>query len=272
MALSAALKKVLADLKVGEKFVIDIVTDLDDKAEAKDKVQKANDDLTKQREKWETSEKDYKTKVEGFETSVKDKDTEIKRLQSNQLTDEDKKKIEDYKKGVMNEDVTAQFTAINSKLEIVTKSLQTEQDLRKTEQENAKTLKLDTANETLRNTLSKALTGKKILDGENTKYNTSALHTIIGEGLAKVVVNEDGTIEKKFYTRNDKKEIQTATVDELADYFASNNEGFIASSGNSGSGHDHNNSSKNHQSNYGQSRTTIAERQKNAARMLSMDK
>ena len=73
------LSEALKEVKIGDKPALDIIKEIHDKAESKDKVQKANEELIEKRDNYENEIKTLKEKITENEKSIKDKDSEIEK-------------------------------------------------------------------------------------------------------------------------------------------------------------------------------------------------
>lgn len=223
------LKDLLKEEKDGDKSLLDVISGWQDEAEAKGKVQKANEEIIKERESLKTELKDTKK-------NLSDKDEEIKRLQANLLTEDDRKKFDEFKKNGMTVDVAAKINKLESTIEAVNKTLVEEKTKREASEKRAQDSYMDSIRAELRKDLTNALTVKKII-GDNVDI---ALSYIDSKGLVKLEKKEDGTIERKLYVYDDKNKILSAeSVDDIAAYIANKHQNLVSSSGKPGTGFDH---------------------------------
>ena len=223
------LKELLKDAKEGDKSLLDTIAEWQDAAEAKEKVQKANDEIIKERET-------LKTEIKELKKSVSGKEDEVKRLQENMLTEDDKKKFDEFKKKGMTLDVETKFNKLESTLETVTKTLTEEKKRREDSEKKAADSYMTSVKAKLTQELTNALTAKKI-EGDNVDV---ALSIIDRKGLVKLEPKEDGAVERKLYVYDDKGKVLAAeTVEDIASYIATKHQNLVSASGRSGTGLDH---------------------------------
>ncbi|HUX59525.1 MAG TPA: hypothetical protein VMV77_21305 [Bacteroidales bacterium] len=231
--------KVLTEALKENKELLTEIEKWYDESEGLEKVKKANEDLVKAREKSEAFEKEAKEKITNFEKSEKEKTAEIERLQKNMLTDDDKKRFEEFKKTGVSSDKEKEYDAkINKLMDTVTdvtKKIEESEKARLTAEEKVKTEGLARKQTELDNKLTTALAGKKIT-GEKTGL---ALLAIKNNKLAEIKANEDGSVSENYYVVGNDSKFRPANIDELADYIARKHEYLVDSSGNGGGGFDH---------------------------------
>lgn len=231
-ALHDLLTEKLADTKHGDKALVKIVEDWEDAASVKGKVQTANEEISKERD-------ELKGKVKEANNKLADKDKEIERLQDNMLSDEDKKNFEDYKKRGMTSDkekeMDAKLNAMADKLEQATAKI-TEMTQTIEEKESAA---LKATEESAKTSLKTDVIGALAKHGvKSPNAQKLAINSILADGLARVVKDENGGFKRVFTVVKDGKSLE-ATIEQLAETFAKENEALVDSSGKSGSGTDH---------------------------------
>lgn len=236
MALSKEIREALKDVKIGDESALSLVETWKDKAEAKDKVQKANDDLTTQRKEWEAEKKEYKSKLSEFEKSDKEKSEKLK-IQSEKISTLEKEKLtpEEREKLKMSESIKADLNKVVEELESIKADHEKEKQMRIEAEKKSKEATFNEKKQAQKTAIANELNKHKITDAKNTQ----AIHTLFGEGNAELIVNDDGTIEEKYYTKNKDGERVTSTLTELVEKFAENNKHLVASSGNAGTGQQH---------------------------------
>jgi len=237
MSLDKAIKDALKDVKVGDSTAISIVEAAFDKAEAKDKVQKANEELTAQRKEWEVKEKEYKSKnaeleskVQKFEKSDKEKTEKISVLEKEKLTPEEREKLK------ASEALKADMNQIIEEVKALKEDNETQKNKRIEAEKASRVAILNERKQAQKTAISTELSKHKIIDGKNAQ----AMHVLFGDGWAKLEVNDDGTTEEKYYTKNSEGELVTSTLAKTIANFAENNKFYVAPSGNIGTGQNHN--------------------------------
>ena len=236
MGLDKELKDALKDINVGNSPVLKIIEEINDRAEAKDKLQGVNLDLTKQREEWETKEKEYKKNLSEFETkqgvidkTLKEKDEKISLLEKEKLTPEEKAMLN------KSEDMQATLNALLEKHSTLEKKFESETELRLKSEEEAKNATLASKKQSLENALIKELGENKIIGAKGKQ----ALYTIFSDEMAKLHTNDDGTTEEKYYLKNSDGKLMASSLPEMVKKFAESNLHFVSPSGNSGTGQGH---------------------------------
>ena len=233
-ALHDKIKELVSDEKIGEDKVLKLIVAAFDSAEAKEKVQTANDELTQKRDELTASEKELKEKVVTLEQSVTDKDAEIEKVKEGQLSEAEKAEYLKTKATGMTPDAEARFNKLEKSFTEIGEKLEASE---KIAVEAAETAKLATHKEketALNNKVLTALGDVKIT-GENADM---ALLSMKSKGLYKLN-NEDGVYSESFITKDGDKSL-TATLSELCTDYASKHENLVAPSGNTGSGNNHN--------------------------------
>ena len=229
MALNKIIKDALKDLKIGEESAVSVVEAAFDKAEAKDKVQKANEELTAQRKEWEAKDKEYKASISKFEKSEKEKSERISDLEKEKLTPEERAKLKST------ESIEANFNKIKEELSAIKAENETEKSQRVEAQKKAKDALISEKKQAQKVAISNELNKHKITDDKNTQ----AIHTLFGEGLVKLEEKEDGTTTEIYYRRNKDKELVASTLEELVSDFADKNKHYVQPSGINGLGQNH---------------------------------
>jgi hypothetical protein len=216
-------------IKVDDKDVkiLDVIDQWHDAAEAKDKVQKANKEISDERDLLKKAVADAK-KVET------DLAAELERHRKNSLTDEDKAKLEAMKKKGMLPEMEAQFNAAIEKINTLTKSHEDLVSQITAEKTAVITARKESAEKDLRVSLTDALAKANIR-----KSARLAVNTILSEGMAKIV-EENGAFRQVFTVMKDGKPLALTSVDEVATHVAKEYEQLVDSSGNGGTGHQHN--------------------------------
>lgn len=231
MSIGKEIKAALKDVTVDGKAALSIVEEAFDKADAVEKVKKANDDLSSQRKEWENKEKEYKLKLADFEKTDKEKAEKISFLEKEKLTPEEREKLK------IAESVKADYNKLAEEVKALRDETTASNEKRVEAEKKAREATFESHKQSQRTAISNELNKYKITDSKN----VTALHTLFGEGHVKLEAKEDGTIEEKYYTKNSKGEKVTSTMPELIKSFAENNQYLVSSSGNSGTGQGHNN-------------------------------
>jgi len=221
--LLAKTHDVLKSLLTENPDILKEIMDISDAADAKTKVQEANKELIADREKLSVKEKEKEKELQKMLE-------EIKRLQTSQLTDEDRKKLEDFKSKGMNPEVESKFNGLNATIESLQKTIAAEQEARKISEENAKKAELNAKMQAMDNSLITAL-DKVSIRGSATEF---ALAYIQKKNLA--TISDDG---REIYTIYKDNKPFPATVEELAAHIAKTNEQLVSPSGNNGTGQSH---------------------------------
>ena len=248
-ALHKAFKEALGDTKHDGKVLIDLVDIYFKGNEAMEKVQTANDDISKERDELKTKLKTANEEKEKTEKDLKEnkktlevKEAEIEKLKTDQLTPEEKKEFLALKEKGVSE---ANYNRIVEDMkELKGKFEASEQKAKDAEEAKTKAdrAKLETDQE---NRIIKALGTAKITKSDNAD---AAMFLAKKAGLYKIEHKEDGTATESYFTKNDQGGELAATLDEMCAYIAGKYENLVDSSGNSGSGHDHNTTGKTNNS------------------------
>lgn len=258
-SLHKALKELLTDKEHDGKKLIDIIAEINDKAEAKDKVQKANEDISSERDTLKEEVKTLKAKVAESETAIKTKETELENLKANQLSPEEKKLWLETKAKGMTPEIEAKMNRMADDMAKLTETVKQQTQKAEEADKRAKDAKMSTSRTGLENKLTKILAEKKIT-GANAEI---ALALMEKNGLFKLV-EKDGEFSEEFYTKNENGGMLSANINELADYVATKHENLVDSSGRSGPGQTHRSDpTKNSGNDYGSLMET-----KQAARSL----
>jgi hypothetical protein len=209
-----------------EKPLVEIVEGAFDKADAAEKIQSANKDLTAQRESWKEQERELKKAIE-------DSKGEIERLQKGSLSDEDRKRLEEYKRSGMTPEVEAKYNTLSEQLQKMTEEQNNLQKTLEEKERKAREAELQGRSQSLKGELRDALS--KV--GINSSASVAINH-ILAEGMAKVENGDDGF--KTVYTiKKDGKPYAAKSAAEIAEHFARENEQLVDSSGRSGTGENH---------------------------------
>ena len=232
------LKESLKDVKLGEDSAVSVLNGYYDQG---DKVTTLETSVSK----LEKANKEMIEKREDLTKSLKESKDSNKRLLDNQLTEEDKKAISEYKKKGMTTEVEAQLNGFKEVIEDLKINLKTSNDQVLAKEESAKKASFDSAITTLKSDLVAQLTAKG--------FQGSKLKAVLGiidqDNLAKVKSDEDGTFKKHIIKLN--KDNEPVATDEagLISYLTDTYPEFIQSSGKIGTGTQHSN---NPNSNTGQ--------------------
>lgn len=265
MAMQTAIHEKLKELLKDDKDLLKNVVDWHNGNEAMEKVQTANTEITKERDELKETAKTQKTELETSITTLKEKEAEVKRLQEGQLSDEDKKKLEQYTNKGMSDAVEATLNTIKEKLESVETELATTKEERKSDKEALVKAEEDKAKASQRVTLTTALAEAKII-GDSAEM---ALSYITSQGLAKLTKPENGEGFKENYVIMKDGKPYEATAKELAEHFASTHENLVSSSGNTGSGGSHGSDTKTDQNTTKGSNEDLSALRSNADKMLN---
>lgn len=235
-ALHDKFKEFLKDEELDGVNLINVITELSDKADAKEKVQTANDEISKERDDLKTEVKTLKEKTTELETGVKEKDTEIEKLKESQLTEVERAAFLETKKTGMTADAEAKFNKITETLKEVQESLQSEKEARTKSDAATKVAKQKEYSTSLHNKVLKEL-GDANIKGTNADM---ALLKLEAEGLIKLNVDEaTDSVEEKYFTKSTDGKLLDASLKELVTDFAANHENLVSASGNIGSGNSH---------------------------------
>jgi hypothetical protein len=231
MSLGKKIKDALKGLE--DKSILTDVEAIADKAEAKDKVQKANDDLVTQRTEWQEKEKVYKSKSAENETAIKDKDKKIKTLEDSTLSPEELQKLKIVEK------TQADFNKVLEEVKTLTETVASEKAQRVEAEELSKKSSKDAKVQAQKTSISNELAKHGIIE----ERNVSAGLKIFAEKSAVLETDESGNYVEKYYTKNDKHENVTSDLSSMVKNFAEKKEHlfFISSSGNAGPGQNHDN-------------------------------
>lgn len=192
-----------------------------DKAEAAVKIQQANTDLTTQREAHEKELKELKT------AAVTHKE-EVERLLKNQLSDEDKAKLEKVKTKGMTSEMEAIFNTQKAAIEAHAAKI-AEMEKKTADAEVARVKAEQVATETaMRNDITTALANVKIV-GESGRI---AINTILADKM--VSLNDKG--ERVYTVHRDGKPFSVTSMNDLVADFAKTHENLVSPSGNRGTG------------------------------------
>ncbi len=242
MAMKSSVHDKLKKLLEGEKDLLETIVGWQDAAEAKEKVQTANEEISKERDELKELSTNQKNDLEKATKSLTEKDDEIKRLQDGQLTDEDRKKIELMNNKGMSPDAEAKFNKLTEVVETLQTSLNAEKEERTKDKEIIAQTKQNEASALLRSDLTNALSEAKIV-GDSAEM---ALSFITSKGLAKINKPENGEgFTRSIIIQKDGKPFE-ATPKELAEHIAATHENLVSSSGNTGSGADHSSDNTGH--------------------------
>lgn len=233
-ALHKVLKENLVDKQYDDKPVIEYISEIYAQYEATDKIKKANEDLTKKRDDYEAKIKEQKEALDKKDKELKDINSEIEKLKINQLSDEEKKQWLETKKKGMTADAEAEFNRLKVTVEELKTEIKTEAQKRLDAEKRSKESTYAGKRTELETKIYKALSDK----GINGKNADMAIALIEKQGLSKLEENETGFVEK-FYTKGDKGELLSATMNELAEYISVVHENLVSASGNRGSGVNH---------------------------------
>jgi len=239
-ALSEKLGDAVYKIDGEEKKLLDIITadgGWYDKFEASVKIQKANEDIKAEREQLKEKVKTIKTEFDTVKTSISDKDKEIERLQTSQLSDEDKQKLEKLKaNNGMTDEAQAKVNALQDKFDTLTGDIKILKEDGVKKDEAVKLATINKKKESLRLEVITALTEKGIV-GDNTKL---ALNDILAEGYAKLSdPDESGNVSNAFYIKKGSTILAAETAAEMAEAYAVKNESLVSSSKNTGTGNNH---------------------------------
>lgn len=233
MALSKELKEALKGVKVGEGdsavSVLKLVEEINDKAEAKDKVQKANEELTTQRKEWEKQEKEFKSKISSFEKALKEKDDKLTILEKEKLSPEERETLK------KTEDIIAELNAVREQQKQHTEELKTEKELRIKAEKERFEASVESRKQSQKTALTNELNKYKITGDKNVQ----ALYTLYGEGFAKMDIEENGNMSEKYYTKTSDGKLATSTLEETVKRFAETNLHLVSGSEHTGTGQNH---------------------------------
>ena len=240
-ALHDKLKELLGEEKIGEDKVLELVVNAFDGAEAKEKVQKANEDLIKKRDELVGSEKELKEKVATLEQSIGEKDKEIEKVKDGLLSDEEKAAYLKIKETGMTPEVEARVNKLEKAFE-EERAKREESDAKMAEAaERARQATVKERETALNNKIITALGDEKIT-GENAEF---ALLSMKSKGLFKLIEGDDGSFAESFYTKDADGKTFEATLSELCKDYATRHENLVSASGKTGRGYDDNSNNNN---------------------------
>ena len=228
------LKESLKEVKLGEDSAISVLNGYFDQG---DKIKSLETSVSK----LENANNLIVSEREELKKNMKESKDSNKRLLENQLTDDDKKAISEYKKKGMTTEVEAQLNGFKEVIEDLKISLKTSNDQVIEKEKTAKKLSFNNAETALRSTLVDQLTAKG--------FQGSKLKAVLGiidqDNLAKVKSEEDGSFKKHIIKLN--KDNDPVATDEagLITYLTDTYPEFIKSSGTSGTGTQHSNGPNN---------------------------
>lgn len=223
-------KKIVEALKgLEDKSILVTVEGIQDKADAKEKVQKANDDLVSQRKDWEDKEKAYKATITENDTSIKDKDVKIKELEQSTLSPEELQKLK------LAEKTQSDFNAVLEEVKGLKEKIEVSDKRAVDAEENTKKAKKSEKEQAQKTSISNELAKHKIIELKN----ETAMHTIFAKGHAGLETNESGELVEAYYTYNDKSEKVTSSLGKMVESFADENNYLISPSKNIGTGQSH---------------------------------
>ncbi len=227
MALDKKIKDALKDLE--DKSVLEAVEKINDSAEAKGKVQKANEELTTQRKEWEDKEKGYKTKIADNDTALIEKDSKIKSLEESTLSSEELQKLKTIEK------TQADFNAVLEEVKGLKEKIEVSDKRVLDAEEKSKKASQSEKEQALKTGISNVLAKHNITDVKN----ETAMHTIFAKGHATLETDEAGNTVEAYYTFNEKNEKVTSSLENMVSSFAESNKFLVSSSGNRGTGQGH---------------------------------
>jgi len=249
-----------------EQKVVDILANWEDAASAKDKVQKANKEISDEREALKKEVGTLKDSLKEKDTALADKDKEIERHQQNALSDDDKAKLEALKGKGMTPEAEAKYNALEAKLNEAADNITKLTDTITQKEQLAEKATEASHREKLNTALLSALAEKGIKSPKNQKLAIAAINA---DGLAKISKAEDGTYKQAFIIRKDGKDLE-ATIDGLAEHFAGEHESLVDSSGNQGTGNNHDSGTGNHGYEWGKG--TLDDARRHASELMSTPK
>ncbi len=228
------LKESLKDVKLGEESAINVLNGYYDQGNkiltletSVSKLENANNLIVSERE--------------DLKNNLKESKDSNKRLLENQLTEEDKNAIAEYKKKGMTTEVEAKLNQFKETIEGLRGDLKSSNDKVIEKEQSEKQASFKNAVTTLNSNLVAQLTAKG--------FTGSKLKAVMGiidqDGLAKVNSKEDGSFEKHIIKLN--KDNEPVATDEtgLITYLESTYPEFIQASGTPGTGTQHSNGSNN---------------------------
>lgn len=215
MALPKEIYDLLKDLKHGEKSIVDIIREVDDKADAVVKVQEANKNLSTVRDALDAENKKLKLEAEQSKGKI-------------ETLTADLSKSGEKVPAV----IEAKINKLSSDYEAMKTLLEAEQ--KKSSQKEKEAVESNIASRQMKteNDLLQALGGVGIKDQKNIQL---AMALVKSGGYVKVTANDKGAIEELLtIPKNGKPE--TATVSDIAAFLAKEYEGLVSPSGNQGPG------------------------------------
>jgi hypothetical protein len=199
------------DFTFSNKPLSEIIKEIDDAADAKTKVQKANEDLIAARNGLDKENKELKAAITKAQ-----------------------KDFEDFKQSHSGDNLspalTAKFNTMQTTIDDLSKTLKTEQEARTKSEKERILAEVHAREKDLENRLQRALGDVGI---KSAKSIRAAIALIREEKLINVAVNDKGEITE-LITINKGGKPNAATEKELAEYIAAEYENLVDSSGNGG--------------------------------------
>jgi len=228
------LKEKLGEDKYQDSLLIDLISDVYDKAEAAKDIQTANADLAEKK-------KALKESVENLESKIVEQNQEIERLQKNMLTDDDKENFKNYKAKGMTAEIEAIVNKQNEQIEQLTKKFENSEAERELKD---KKLAEATKGEFRAKSISQFERELASVGIKSAKKMELAMAIVDKRNSLRVEETEDGTYKLGVYTERDGK-LMPSTTQELAKELAEEHEYLVDSSGKSGPGVHYNPSYEN---------------------------
>ena len=214
------LKEKLEGEKIGDVSAAEYFIDA---LEYNDKLKAANADLVNQRKEFEAEKGQYNTQVKQLLEEKEGLESKVNELSGIKDNSGNLQKLLDAER----EKRAVEVAELNKKIDLIIESKK-ESDLK------ARESVLRSEEEKLYSEISKSLTERNIL-GKNLDLS---LKSIRYDGLAKVLEN-DGKHERSIIVNDGGRDV-SMSVDELADYFAKNNESLVSPPNKQGAGETHN--------------------------------
>jgi hypothetical protein len=209
-----------------EADLLDELVKIYDFAQAKEKVQLANQDLVKQRDSWSLSKKELEDKIKLFES-------EVEKLKQSQLSDEERQNYLKLKDKGMNADVEAKINALTSQIEGLQSAIKVEQEAKEAERKSATQARYEREIEQLKSDLMKKLADAKI-EGNRADI---AIDSILSKGMAKIEETEKG-FARKIRLFDNGKELES-NLDDMVVKFAQQHDYLVSGTKQGGTGQQH---------------------------------
>jgi len=224
--------KLLKDGKSDDaQTLVDLVSAWEDASTAKEKVQKINTELKAEKEK-------LQGQIDEAKSGSSDLEKKVAELSQNQLTNEQKKILDDAKAG--NTVARSQLEDLQTKLntaEVEIGSLKSTNSELTAMTETQKKAYNEAVISSARGDIKSQIVGVLATRNISGKLSEFITNDILGSGSVEITTGEDGTSSKWFNIIDGKK--CDSDMNNVVESYLKNNEDVIPASGSKGSGTDH---------------------------------